>query len=61
MITSMLQTYKYNQSRQTNSLRLYESGKIYRYKNKKIIEKNIISGIIGGVNFNDNIKEFHKN
>ena len=48
MITSMLQTYKYNQSRQTNSLRLYESGKIYRYKNKKIIEKNIISGIIGG-------------
>ena len=57
----MLQTYNYNRSRQATSLRLYESGKTYCYsRNKKIIETNVLAGIIGGINFNNNLKETRK-
>ena len=61
MVLNMLQIYKYNKSRQATSLRFYESGKIYSYnRGKKIIETNVLAGIIGGINFNNNLKNSRK-
>ena len=61
MVFNMLQIYKYNKSRQATSLRFYESGKIYSYnRGKKIIETNVLAGIIGGINFNNNLRNSRK-
>ena len=61
MVCSMLQTYKYNKSRQAASLRFYESGKVYSYnQSRKITETNMLAGIIGGINFTSNLRNSRK-
>ncbi len=62
MIHSLLQTYKYNNSRQHKSMKLFEYGKIYKKNSKsKIAEENILAGLISGVDSESNIKSEQRN
>tara|TARA_B100001778_G_scaffold78826_1_gene63624 strand:+ start:1750 stop:3765 length:2016 start_codon:yes stop_codon:yes gene_type:complete len=56
MIYSMIDTYKYNATRQQFNIKIFESGKIYKSQKKKIIETNIISGLLSGLNSGFNLK-----
>ncbi len=58
MMQGLLKTAKYNISRQNNNIRFYETGKIYKKHNdSKIIEQNVLAGLISGINYESNLKK----
>ena len=62
MVHSMIRTYKYNFSRQNLNIKIFEIGKTYNFiKSKKIKENNVLSGIISGVNAENNLKNSQEN
>ena len=62
MVHSMIRAYKYNVSRQNPNIKIFEIGKIYNFvKSKKIKENNVLSGIISGINFENNLKSDQEN
>ena len=62
MVHSMIRAYKYNVSRQNTNIKIFEIGKIYNFvKPKKIKENNILSGIISGINAENNLKSDQEN
>ncbi len=49
LIPGLLQNVSYNQNRQQKSIKLFESGKVYKINKNKVFEFNIISGVISGL------------
>jgi len=61
LIHSLLRTCQYNHSRQHYNVKLFEYGKTYKKSSKsKIIEQNILAGLISGINSELNIKSEQK-
>ena len=61
LIHSLLRTCQYNHSRQHYNMKLFEYGKTYKKSSKsKIIERNILAGVISGINSELNIKSEQK-
>ena len=61
LIHSLLRTCQYNHSRQHYNMKLFEYGKTYKKSSKsKIIEQNILAGVISGINSELNIKSEQK-
>ena len=59
MMYGLLKAAKYNISRQNSNIKIYETGKIYKkQKDKRISEHNVLAGLISGVNYESNLKEF---
>ena len=57
LIHSLLKNVSYNKNRQKSSVKFFEIGKEYSSNKNKILEKNVIAGVISGFNYPDNLKE----
>ena len=58
MVHSLLKNVSYNKNRQKSSVKFFEIGKTYSISNKnKILEKNMIAGVVTGLSYPKNFKE----
>ena len=61
MINGLLKTAKYNISRQNSDIKIFEIGKTYKkHKDNSVSEENVLAGMISGVNYPYNLKQFQR-
>jgi phenylalanyl-tRNA synthetase beta chain len=61
MINGLLKTAKYNISRQNSDIKIFEIGKTYKkHKDNSVSEENVLAGMISGVNYPLNLKQFQR-